>query len=53
MLEEMMGEVAQLDDMMGELDSKINDQKRRKTETRRQMDEMAKGVQGMQQFKPN
>lgn len=49
----MMGEVAQLDDMMGELDSKIHDQKRRKTETRRQMEEMAKGVQGMQQFKPN
>ena len=43
-LEEMKGEVAQLDDMMGELDTKINDQKRKKTETRRQMDDMAKGV---------
>ena len=40
----MIIEVAQFDDLIGELDTKLNDQKRKKTDARRQMDEMVKGI---------
>ena len=39
--------------MIGELDTKLNDQKRKKTEAKKQMDDMVKGMQGLQKFKPN
>jgi len=39
--------------MIGELDTKLNDQKRKKTEARRQMDDMLRGMQGQQKFKPS
>lgn len=49
----MLTDANQLEDMIGELDTKITDQKRKKTEARRQMDDMLKGMQGMQKFKPS
>lgn len=49
----MLTDANQLEDMVGELDAKLTDQKRKKTEARRQMDDMLKGMQGQQKFKPS
>lgn len=46
-------EANSIEEMMGELNTKLNDQKRKKTEARKQMDDMVKGMQGLQKFKPN
>ena len=46
-LEEMLADANQLEDMIGELDTKLNDQKRKKTDAKRQLDDMLKGMQGM------
>lgn len=43
----MVTDANQLEDMIGELETKLNDQKRKKTEARRQMEDMMKGMQGM------
>lgn len=52
-LEEMLSEANPLEDMIGELEGKLNDQKRKKGDAKRQMDDMLKGMQGMQKFKPS
>lgn len=49
----MMLEAAELEDLIGELDTKLNDQKRKKAEAKKQMEDMVKGMQGLQKFKPN
>ena len=46
-------EANSIEEMMGELNTKLNDQKRKKTEARKQMDDMVKGMHGLQKFKPN
>lgn len=43
-LDEMMLEASQLEDMISELDTKLNDQKRKKTDTKNQIENMVKGM---------
>ena len=48
-----MADTSPLEDMVGELEAKLNDQKRKKTEAKRLMEDMMKGMQGQQKFKPS
>ena len=49
-LNEMLAETNPLEDMIGELDTKLNDQKRKKADAKKQIEDMMKGVQ---KFKPS